>query len=285
MGQAMLCVGKVADTPYYLDKMDVHIYSLEELCFCIGEKTFLVDEDIVCRELVDWLGNECGLEKLAISLYGYVSKRVSASAFAAAILEYAGYYPPEEVRKLENFLKKNADLDESERRKVMADYLVEAGRFEAAINQYRKFLEEDGNAAKKPEGKEAETAARLWHNMGTAYAGQFLFAEAAECFEQAFALAGFEKSRLHYLAAKRLLLKEKDYIAFVAAHAEEYYEDSMALERLMEQMAGGFAESEQGKEWAQIARVRDENIGEYCKLLEEKTERFQERYREMVKES
>ena len=65
MGRVILCVGKTANIPFLLKKPGIHVYTAEEFCYCIREHTFLMDEEVVCKELADWLGEECGLRELA----------------------------------------------------------------------------------------------------------------------------------------------------------------------------------------------------------------------------
>lgn len=281
MGKVLLCTGSVAENPYYLKKPGISVYSVEELCYCFREHTFFIDEEIVNRELTDWLDRECRLPKLASALYGFLSKKGSASAFAATILEYTGYCPKEEILKIERFLRANAGLDETKKRKVMADYLAEKGRYQDALDEYRVLLEE---IPKEEEAERSMTLASVYHNMGRVCAGLFLFEEASEYFKKAADMAGFEESRLEYLTCLRLFMEEADYVAFVAGN-EEFYEDSLALEKIVEQAEEAWKESLQGKEWAEIESFHDENIGKYCETLEKKTELYKERYREMVKES
>ena len=89
MGRAILCLGNTAQTPYFLKKTGICVYTVEELCYCIKEHTFLMDEDTVCTELTDWLHRECGLAELAGILRGLLKKKVSDTDFLTAILEYA----------------------------------------------------------------------------------------------------------------------------------------------------------------------------------------------------
>ena len=91
MGRVILCTGKTANIPYLMKKLGFSIYSVEELCYCIREHTFLMDEEVVCRELAEWLKEECGLAELGAALLGLLRKRAGTADFLTVILEYMAY--------------------------------------------------------------------------------------------------------------------------------------------------------------------------------------------------
>ena len=46
MGELLLCRFKTAETPYYLENYSVNIYSLEELCYCMEQNPYLIEESL-----------------------------------------------------------------------------------------------------------------------------------------------------------------------------------------------------------------------------------------------
>lgn len=277
MGSVILCMGNTAKNPYVLKKPDISIYTVEELCYCIREHTFLMEEEIVCRELADWLRDECGLGELADSLYGFVRTKASASAFLTAVLEYTGYYPKEETERIEQFLKAGAGLDEKERQKNVADYLAGNGKYELAMLRYYELL------GSVPE-EDTTFRAKLFHNMGWVSSQLFLFDNAAAYFYQAYELSGEEESLLQYLAAKRLLLDEKAYVDFIVGQPESFYRMSMELEKRVEQIAARWKECGQAKELEDILQAGRMEPESYQSVLEDAAEQMKDKYRSMIRE-
>ena len=196
MGKALLCVGKTAGIPYDLPKIGISIYSIEELCFLFKEETVLIDDSIACRPLIDWIRDECGLSELADSLYPFLRAGGSASAFAGTILEYVGYYPPDEIKAVESFLKASIHLDQYEKTKNVADYLAKSGKGWRAIRIYQDALRT------LPKDRK-ELRASVYHNLGCTCARMFMFDSAADCFVEAFRLIGREEDMTSALAARR----------------------------------------------------------------------------------
>ena len=277
MGRVILCMGNTAKTPYVLQNLGISIYTVEELCYCIKEDAFLMDDGIVCKELIDWLRDECGLTELADSLYVFLRLKSSVSAFLATILEYTGYYPPAEIKRIEQFLKAAEGQDEYEKRKRIADYLAGTGKYQLAVEKYSELL------LLLPL-EYAEFRARVLHNIGYANCQMFLFEKAAKHFEEAYRLSGEKESLMQFLAAKRMLLTEKEYIDYIAKRAEEYYDISMELEQRVEEVSDLWKESRQARELDDIRADVSSQPENRQEILENVAEQMKERYRSMVRE-
>lgn len=276
MGRVILCMGSTAKTPYVLEDLGLAVYTVEELCYCIREKAFLMSEKLVCRELIDWLRTECAMTELADSLYGFLRTKASASAFLTTILEYTGYYPPEEIKKVELFLKTADGQDETEKKKQIADYLARSGKYQLALKHYLELL------ADIPQ-EDAMLRAKLLHNIGYVECQLFLFEKAAGHFAEAYGLSGEKESLLQQLAAKRLLLSEGEYVDLIAKQAESYYDISMELEMRIEELAQEWEKSRQAQHLREL-KQSERQPEEYQDILEDETEQLKERYRGMVRE-
>ena len=277
MGRVILCVGKTANIPFLLKKPGIHVYTAEEFCYCIREHTFLMDEEVVCKELADWLGEECGLRELADQLHTMLKKKTSTEEFLTAILEYTGYYPREEVRRLSRFLKSSSGHSELENRKDIGDYLAGNGKYELAMEQYRRLLTDVAG--------DASFSARILHNMGCVCSHLFLFERAAELFYRAYEAGGEQESLIQYLAAKRLSLDEKGYVAFIATQPRACYEAFMVLERRVEQAAVMWEESEQNRQLADIAAEQAEHPQETGRIWEDMAQQLKQKFRNMMREN
>ena len=146
--KASLCVGEYCENAYNVEGLDIRVYSMEELCYCLKENAFLLDLSIMNDKLVDWIGEECKVWELAKQLYPMVHKQGSLSVFVVTILQYVGMYDPEEILQVEQVLKQGAGLSNLEKRKSQIEHLdayLAAKRMELTEDAYVAF------AAQNPE--------------------------------------------------------------------------------------------------------------------------------------
>ena len=69
MSGYILCQGKRARFPYYIENISTNIYTLEELCYYLNHNIYLLDETILNEGLCRWILEELGLRKLYDKLY------------------------------------------------------------------------------------------------------------------------------------------------------------------------------------------------------------------------
>lgn len=209
MGRTLLCVGDYAESPYYVDAIGLHLYSMEELCYYLTENAFLLDREIVNRELVDWIDEQCGCKELGRTLYGYVNTQASVAVFVGTILEYVGYVSKQEIEKIQDYLKQNASLSSFEKEKAHADYMVSNKRYAGAQKEYHRLK-------KMIDPEDKVFYGRICHNEGVAFAGLMFYADAARCFKESYDLTGNKESLEAYLFAQRMGMSEQEYVSMVA---------------------------------------------------------------------
>ena len=110
MSKPILCIGRYAQNPYHIEKIGRNVYCIEELCYCIVQNAFLLDEESFDKELFDWIETECCLQKLSDELRSMAAKRCSMASLAGTILDYVGYNTRKEVDKTEEILRGNAGV-------------------------------------------------------------------------------------------------------------------------------------------------------------------------------
>lgn len=253
-----VCVGEYAREPYCVPGLEINVYCMEEMCYCIRENAFLLDISLMNDKLVGWIERECGLKELARALYQLVHKSGSLSAFTVTILEYTGLYDRDTIAEIEQVLKKGAGLSSVEKRKSQIDYLVKKKKYLSAIHGYdmllEKWEESDRESGQLPAN---DTKAAVLHNKGVAYTGLMLYPQAAECFLEAYGINGAEEHYRAYLTAKRMELSESDYVAF-AAEQTESYQYTMELEK---RLKGLMHEWEQQPEYLRLYNRRELRSG------------------------
>lgn len=280
MGQTILGTGRYAEKPYFVDKFYINLYSVEELCYLLVEKAESLDPEIMQRELVQWLDEQCGLDQLAHALYSLMNQNGSTAAFVGIILEYVNLYPVDVVSRTEETIRGNEGRSPQERQKSKADYMLQNGRYYGALKQYYALISRGTEMDKT-------LSAQVLHNMGVAYARLFMFRQAAERFLQAYETDGAKESLSLYLTSVRMYSEDKDYIAFIAEHPE-YHNASLQVERRIEQAGGQFEATDENRMLFTLQVFREEgsstagNETPYYQEVERLTSELRERYREYV---
>lgn len=278
-----LCVGDYATTPYCIASLGVQVYCMEELCYCLRENAVLLDLSVMDEYLIDWIENECGLSELARELYLMVRKQGTLSSFVTLILKYVGLYHGEVIEDVERVLKDGSGLSNIERRKKQIDYLVQKRKYPLAVQRYDDLLKEwnTGDEQEK-ELPDNYVKAEILHNKGVALAHMMIYGAAAECFRQAYEMDAGDASYEAYLAAKRMELKETDYLALIAQMPDSY-EKTLALEKQIEQLEFEFGTQESGRKISQLRLWRYEGDKQrYYEELERITCLLKENYRSSV---
>ena len=49
--KASLCVGEYCETAYNIEELEIRVYCMEELCYCLKENAFLLDMSIMNDKL------------------------------------------------------------------------------------------------------------------------------------------------------------------------------------------------------------------------------------------
>ena len=275
MGRILLCTGKYAKNPYYVESLCANVYCVEELCYLFASNPFMINRSIMDKELAGWLEQECGLADLSHQLLKLFNRGSQPGVFVSLILDYVNYCTQEEKKKIGDVIQNNVGLGDCERRKKQADFLLANRRFGPALEEY------DNLARELPEAESGLKPA-VYHNMGVAYANLFQFELAAKYFKRAYSMSGQEESGIQYLAAKRLQLHENAYIAFLAEHGE-YYELSLKVEKLTQAAVGEFETTQESRMLTALKIYKEEgNVASYYDEIDKIISRKKDEYRELV---
>lgn len=279
----MVCVGDYAREPYVLPKLGVRLYCMEELCYCLKENAFLLDDSVMNDGLLDFIRKDCRLPGLAQALQPMVRKQGALSDFVSLIMNYVGLYDPETVRQVEETLKAGTGLSDYEKLKLQTDHLAEQKRYEEALKSYDRLL------ARIRENQEMEVpalqvlTAGILHNKGVIYARQMLYGQAAEYFYRAWKTSGEQQVYFaDYLAARRMQLPERDYVALVA-ECPEQYRASLELEKSLEVTEQTWRDTPEYKRLAVLRARRSEGeLSEYCEETDRILQALKNDYRKRI---
>jgi len=177
MGNFLLCSIKRADKPYPLPALGIGIYSAEELCYYMNHYLYLLEDNFVCEELLDFLQNELELTALVSKIRRWVDGRSDMLQIVFMIEQDIRYYTDGELIDLKQRIDQLRQATKAERAKLRADFYLEDGRPMTALRVYEKILRgEYGEQIGR------DLRCRILHNAGVAYARLFEWAKAMECF-------------------------------------------------------------------------------------------------------
>lgn len=278
--KAIVCFGEYAKSSYYFEKLGISVNCMEELCYCLKENACLLGREIMNDRLIRFIDAECKVPQLAKELYALAHQKGSLSAFVTLILEYVGFYDKESIRNVEETLKNNAGLTDYEKKKLRIDYLADKGKYLTALREYDILLEELETAGETL--RNHAVLAQTLRNKGVILAMQFLYEDAAKCFEKAYGITGDKELLKSFLLAKRMQLSEKEYIALIATMPETY-EISLQVERELEALEKKW---QQSTEYAGLGHMREWNaegeVQRYEQESEQLLESLKDAYREWV---
>lgn len=196
MGRVWLCEEKSAEHPLFLEEECKNLYSFEELCYYLYENTDIVSESFFNEKLCQWLEQEVGQGKLSGCIRDGIRREQSGCWCMERILRFGGYYNSIEIKEALQSLERMEKRNPLEREKLRADRLLKEGKYREAIVEYQRILEQNDR-----QGENVGIVCRIWNNMGTAYARQMLFEQAADCYKNAYEIGQDEESRKHFLLA------------------------------------------------------------------------------------
>lgn len=202
-----LCTVKAAEKPFLIESVRIRVSTIEELCFFMRNNLCLIDQSLVNERLAAWVGGQLGLGTLSKRLLDALRRPDrDITYFVMPIFSEIGYLSQDEQRIVRQQLAQAQVKPEEEGLKMKADYLLGCGRYSAAKNLYRRILKSGGGGRMRVSFLEA-----VWNNLGCAYAREFRFREAADCFYSGYSLGHSRELLRKYLSALPLFQSTEEY--------------------------------------------------------------------------
>lgn len=123
MAMYQLCRAKAAKHPFYIESIDINIYTIEELCFYLWKNVSLLDESILNEKLCDWLEGELGMQRLAFHLREKLKDAESIAELVLPVFREVRYLNAAEMYAVKEQIGKLEVQTEDIRRKIRADLL------------------------------------------------------------------------------------------------------------------------------------------------------------------
>ena len=257
MGKIILCRGKKADTPLTVLQTGVKLYTAEELCYYIYNNIYLIGQDFIDDNLISFL-DETGEKELAERVRKLKETGGSLAQIFVIILKTIDYYSVAEIEQLKGILNTLGKQSVCERLKARGDGYLNAGYYFAAVRCYESII-------KDYKGKDLLAAdyAKVYHNLGTAYARMFMYDRTGQ----------HEESKKCSIAALIMAKKDKEPVN-VDADEDEY-----VVQKELETLMDNARYSDEYRELEDIARLKaDGNLAQYNRAVDERLDRWRTAY-------
>ena len=170
----------------------------------------------------------------------------------------------------------NDSMNSQQKNKIRADYYLKNERYELALQSYEELAED------LKEEKDDKLIASVYYNMGVIYAHLFLLGQAGEYFKLAYDKQGKEEYLAAYLAIRRMIGPDEEYLKLVGQH-EEYHQASRILENMMDKVEKGWKTSNEHLRIMELWQMREAGSMEmYDRQVEQMNSICKEKYRNMV---
>ncbi len=241
--RARVCVGTYAKTSYYFERLDISVFCMEELVYCLKEYAFLIGDEIMSDAMLHFIGVECQVPKLAKRLHSMVHEKGSLSMFVSAILEYVGLFDRALTKEIESTVCESCGRTEYEKQKAQIDYLAERKKYEAAIEGYREIIDRVKESDEDVSGL-CNILSDLYYNKAVVYTQMMLYEPAATEFWNAYELKKDAASLRGFFLAKRFCLSQQEYVDLVAQYSNSY-EIILDVESQIEQLERSWQETKE----------------------------------------
>jgi hypothetical protein len=206
MGKLILCSGVRTKRPYGFASNGVRVYSIEELCYYLFHHVYLIEEELFCDGLIDWIQTELNLPDRAEKLRQLKSQHADAKTMVTVILCSADYYTEYEIKSLLKELDTIAGMPKVKRSCIKANNNLSQKRYTEAAAEYERLLDSPAATELSP-----EDYGDIQHNLAIAKLHTEGFKAAAIRFEQAYNRNHREETLQQFLYSLLLLGQEELY--------------------------------------------------------------------------
>ena len=176
--------GRQSQIPYYIEAIDVNVYSLEEINYFVYNHVNLVYREFFCDALFEYIEKELHKEDLAGTLRKMEQGGASIQDMIMTLLNRSGYYSAEDMSNISSMILDIDNMSRGQRLTVEADSLFREGRYDSALHIYFEIL----NGREKEEQPNDTFYARIAFSVGVIYARLFMSRNANAYFAKAYDL-------------------------------------------------------------------------------------------------
>lgn len=275
MGKVILCAGKTAEKPYYFKSTDSYVYTIEELCYYIYHNLETVGEELLNKELVEFMREELGLAERADIIEKHIRNHAGLKDVVVSIFCSADYYDESEIKYYIAEMDRMNAMSSKQRKKLKADKCLSKGQNKEALRVYRDILmSKDDEEELTP-----EEHGNVFHNMGVIYMREGAFVTGADSFREAYERNENPDSLRQYMHALRISRQDKIFEEELKRHIKE----GDLIKNIENELYHVVETEENILEYHEICKLKELResglISEYYDLSEDMIRRLKNKYR------
>lgn len=268
MSTMILCRDKLAVNPLYVSYSDVRLYSVEELCYYIYNNIYIITGNFISDELIHFLRYETKDTALADRVELMKKSGASLAAILVTILKSVDYYSISEIDKISEILNTLDNQNVYERLRSRADTYLDREKYFKAIDCYKQIIKEYKNDAP------GAFTARVYHNMGVAYARMFMYDKAAESFKTAYETGQYDESYNAYLSAKYFNERNRELIV------EDVSDKELAVRKRIEGVMDNARYQDEYRKLEELVKRKEHgDVAYYHKAVKDMLGNWKDEYR------
>ncbi|MEG2122933.1 MAG: hypothetical protein RSC13_04380 [Clostridium sp.] len=182
----ILCRQEPCKHPYYIERLGLHISSSQELCYVLYNNPLLIMDGFINNPLIYFIREELAMPFLAGKLETWKKSGEDTDEMIFIILQECCYYTSKEITKFRQLISAYRRMSPPEFTKETADYYFSLKQYGTAVTYYEKILDDW-----RLKSLSDEFTAKVWNNIGAAYAGIFWFEKALSAYDMSY---NFKKS-------------------------------------------------------------------------------------------
>ncbi len=173
----LLLCGHAAKHPWYYEKLDLNIWSIQELSYALYHYPVMIPKDFVDKKLAAWFREELGLTEFADKLSKFMGIGESQDLLILRILREANYYTEKEIQEFGLELKRLQEIGRAQFSELLGDTFFRMGKYGRAIDAYRDSVSDIRNPG-------------VQMKLADGYASVLQFRKAAKVYEDVFLETG-----------------------------------------------------------------------------------------------
>ena len=180
----MLTASKLGKNGYWIESLQQHVFSLEEINYFLYNHIDLVYRDFFCAALFDYMEQELDLADMARDLREMDERDSSTAEFVRYLLNHSFYYNSRELADISSLVSGIDTMDRDDRLKIQGDSWMRSGFYNSALKCYLEILR-----YRNPEEGRESFYARVAYAAGSIYARMFMCKNANSFFSMAYDLS------------------------------------------------------------------------------------------------
>ncbi len=179
----ILCRQEPVKHPFYFEGLGVRLFSSQELCYAIYNNPLLVLDQFVDDSLIQFIREDLDMPFLAVKLEKWQQSGEEPDELLVMILHECDYYTADQVSRFRQSLASYRRMPASEFLKAKADYLFSRKQYGKAAAEYCRLLD-----LPKADRMDDAFRAKVYNNLGAAYARLFMTDKACQSYQKSFDL-------------------------------------------------------------------------------------------------